>query len=142
MQRSNRRRRRGFTLMEVLLVLAILVILGSFVTVGYIQLQKNANKDATKSQISMLESAIEHYELNVGRLPSDLDGLRNLPADLKNPAKWSGPYIKGELPKDAWGNDFHYEVTDEKTSTFRIWSDGPDQQGGSDDDISNDEPKT
>ena len=134
---------RGFTLMEVLLVLAILVILGSFVTVSATSsLQQNANQDAARGQIGMLEEAIGHYTLNIGRPPSDLTGLRIAPADLKNPAKWAGPYLGKDLPKDPWGNDYHYEVTDQQEGQFRIWSDGPDGQSGSDDDISNDPPKT
>lgn len=134
--RRNSRRRRGFTLMEVLLVLAILVILGSFVTVGYIRLQKNANIDAAKSQITMLEDAVQHYSLAVGSVPSTqqgLEALRVAPADLKNQAKWSGPYLEKELPNDPWGGQYQYEQIN--AEEFRIWSNGPDGTSGSEDDV-------
>jgi len=130
------RRRRGFTLMEVLLVLAILVILGSFVTVGYVQLQKRANIDAARGQIGMLESAVDLYTLGVGTPPSTqqgLEALRVAPSDLRNPRKWAGPYIKEQLPFDPWGQPYQYEQID--SETYKIWSNGPDGQQGNEDDI-------
>ena len=136
MSHRRPRRHRGFTLMEVLLVLAILVILGSFVTVGYIRLQKNANIDAAKSQITMLEDAVQHYSLAVGTVPTTqqgLEALRAAPADLKNPAKWSGPYLEKELPLDPWGGQYQYEQLN--AEEFRIWSNGPDGTSGSEDDV-------
>jgi general secretion pathway protein G len=136
MSARRRRPRRGFTLMEVLLVLAILVVLGSMVTVGYLQLQKNANKDAARSQISMLEDAVQLYALQVGSCPSTQNGLEALrvaPSDLRNPAKWAGPYLTSALPNDPWGQPYQYEAL--SAEEFRIWSNGPDGQQGNEDDI-------
>jgi general secretion pathway protein G len=130
------RRRRGFTLMEVLLVLAILVVLGSMVTVGYLQIQKNANRDAATGQIGMLEGAVRFYALNVGTCPTTQQGLvalREAPSDLKNPAKWAGPYVTEELPLDPWGSPYQYEQL--SADEFKIWSNGPDGQQGSEDDV-------
>src|SRR3954470_22806848 len=105
----RRRRRHGFTLMEVLLVLAILVILGSLVGVSIFQMQKNANIRAAKAQINMLEDSIKAYQIDVGSLPPSLEGLVAVPAELKVPQKWSGPYLeKGNLPVDPWGNAYIY----------------------------------
>jgi general secretion pathway protein G len=141
--RTRCRSRRAFTLMEVLLVLAILVILGSLVGVGYLRIQQNANKEAAKAQIMMLEEAVQHYALAVGTLPSDeqgLNALRFAPAELKNPAKWSGPYLEKEIPADPWGGAYQYQVVsqgnvDPTMPSFRIWSNGPDGQNGTEDDI-------
>jgi general secretion pathway protein G len=137
--RRRHRRRHAFTLMEVLLVLAILVILGSFVTVGYVQLQKNANLDAARSQIKMLESGVDFYALAIGTPPSTEQGLQALierPSDLKNPNKWAGPYLKeNQLPLDPWGGNYQYEVLDVQQGTFKVWSNGPDGQQGSEDDV-------
>jgi len=130
------RRRRGFTLMEVLLVLAILVVLGSMVTVGYMQIQKNANKSAAQSQIGLLEGAVQFYALNVGTCPTTQQGLlalREAPSDLKNAAKWAGPYLAKELPIDPWGQPYQYEQI--SAEEFKIWSNGPDGQQGSEDDV-------
>jgi general secretion pathway protein G len=138
MNRRSRRRRRGFTLMEILLVLAILVVLGSMVTVGYVQIQKDANIKAARSQISLLEDAVNLYQLNVGTCPSTQQGLEALlamPPDLPVPQKWTGPYLnKRELPFDPWNQPYNYEQLD--ASQFRIWSNGPNSVPGDEDDIS------
>jgi general secretion pathway protein G len=139
----RRKRRLAFTLMEVLLVLAILVILGSLVTVSFIRIQQNANKDATRAQVMSLAHGVEMYQLAVGLPPSTqqgLEALRIAPADLKNPKKWAGPYFDKELPKDPWGGDYQYEQTDEVH--FRVWSNGPDGQSGTEDDIASDQTQT
>jgi general secretion pathway protein G len=133
----SRRRRRGFTLMEVLLVLAILVILASLVGVSYVRLQQNANINSARTQIGMLEEACNHYTLSVGVPPNTLEDLLTLPADLPNPTKWAGPYLeKSTLPVDPWNNPYQYEIVDPATSKFRIYSLGPDRTPGSADDIS------
>ncbi|MCI0360428.1 MAG: type II secretion system major pseudopilin GspG [Planctomycetaceae bacterium] len=134
--KTRRPRRRGFTLMEVLLVLAILVVLGSMVTVGYLRLQVNANKDAARAQIGFLDDAIQNYALNIGSCPTTqqgLEALRVAPSDLRNPAKWAGPYLSQAIPPDPWGQPYQYEQI--SAEEFRIWSNGPDGQQGSEDDI-------
>jgi general secretion pathway protein G len=124
--------------MEVLLVLAILVILGSLVTVSFVRMQRTAYINSAKSQVSMLEDAVNHYVLAVGSAPTQQQGLEALlaaPAELKDPTKWQGPYLdKQQLPVDPWNNPYQYESLG--TDQFRIWSNGPDGTSGSDDDIS------
>jgi general secretion pathway protein G len=137
--RSQRsRRRRGFTLMEVLLVLAILIVLGATVTVGYQRIAKNARVDAARNQVKMLENAVNTYALAVGTPPTTQQGLAALieaPSDLRNPAKWQGPYLEKALPNDPWDNPYQYEQ--QGGDQFRIWSMGPDGASGSEDDIAN-----
>ena len=133
---SRRHRRSAFTLMEILLVLAILVVLGSMVGVGYVQIQKNAMKNSARAQVTQLESAVKLYLLDVGTPPTDLTALLQLPPDVSE-TKWGGPYLeKQELPLDPWNQEYQYEIVDPQAGTFRIWSNGPDQQPGSTDDIS------
>ena len=135
----NRRlsRQSAFTLMEILLVLAILVVLGSMVSLGYVKIQQEANKKAARAQLTLLEDAVKTYILDVGSPPSSLEGLVTAPGDLANPAKWAGPYLdKQNLPVDPWNQQFQYEIVDPTNAKFRIWSNGPDQQPGSSDDIS------
>jgi general secretion pathway protein G len=133
------RRRRGFTLMEILLVLAILVILGALVTVGYSKIRQNALIDSAKTQISTLEAGVELYQIDVGRYPSGDSGLEALyiqPSDAP-PGKWRGPYLKGtQLPLDPWNNPYNYQVIDDPTDQrFEITSNGPDGQPSTDDDV-------
>ena len=135
--RSRRsRRRRGFTLMEILLVLAILVVLGSMVGVGYFKVQQNAMKNIATGQIATLKSAVNMYTLHIGTPPNDLDSLVILPQDLANPNKWAGPYLEEDaVPFDPWNQPYQYEITDPQNGKFRIWSNGPDMQAGTEDDI-------
>jgi general secretion pathway protein G len=140
---SRRRRRGAFTLLEVLLVLAILVILGSMVTVFFARTQQGAYEKAAKAQISAFEQAIDLYRLHVGTYPSASQGLESLrvpPADLKNPAKWQGPYIKDTIPADPWDNPYQYELLDTSAMSlnpYKITSWGADGVEGTEDDISN-----
>jgi general secretion pathway protein G len=131
------RRRNAFTLMEILLVLAILVVLGSMVSLGYVKIQQNAMKNSARTQISLLEGAVNTYTLDVGTPPNTLNDLLVAPPDLANPMKWAGPYLNKEtLPTDPWNQQYQYEIIDPANAKFRIWSNGPDQQPGSSDDIS------
>jgi general secretion pathway protein G len=138
MNRRPRRRSSAFTLMEVLLVLAILVVLGSLVGVGYVRIQQNSNIRAAQTQVNMLESVVKLYMLDIGSCPTTqqgLDALINPPSDLIVPDKWMGPYFeKTVIPPDPWNQPYQYEsLTSEQ---FRIWSNGPDGQPGTPDDIS------
>jgi general secretion pathway protein G len=133
----RRRHRNAFTLMEILLVLAILVVLGSMVGVGYFRVQQTAMKNIATGQLSTLKSAVNMYTLHIGTPPNDLQALIEAPPDLANPAKWSGPYLENQekLPDDPWNQPYQYEITDPSNGKFRIWSNGPDMQPGSEDDI-------
>lgn len=139
MQRTRTRRgRRGFTLMEVLLVLAILVILGSTVTFYFVGTQKKGYIRSAKIQISSIEQMLKLYVADVGSFPSTqqgLDALLQPPADMANPAKWAGPYSEKALPNDPWDNPYQYELLG--AEQYRVWSMGPDGQNGTEDDVSN-----
>jgi general secretion pathway protein G len=132
---KQRPRRRGFTLLEVLLVLAILVILTS--TVGYyiIGAQKKANRRAAEVQINLIATVLQDYHIDIGSFPTTEQGLGALtaaPAGLPN-NKWAGPYAAKAIPLDPWGNPYQYELTG--SDSFRIWSFGPDASDGSGDEI-------
>lgn len=134
MQKNRRSRRRGFTLMEVLLVMAILVILGSLVTVSYINIQKSSNVKAAKAQLDLVSSAVGLYQLDMGRTPPNLEALSEKPADGANNSKYAGPYLKQVLPPDPWGSPYKYEAID--ANQYRVWSSGPDGTDGTADDVS------
>ncbi len=137
-RRNRRGRRAGFTLMEVLLVLAILVILGSMVGVFIQGAQNRAYEDAARAQIANFETQVKMFRLDVGSFPSTNQGLESLvsqPADLKNPNKWRGPYAEKSIPMDPWGNPFQYELVGPEQ--VRIWSWGADGADGTEDDVAN-----
>lgn len=135
-RRLRRSARRAFTLMEILLVLAILVVLASMVGVSYSRIQKSMQIQSTRTQLGMLEEAVKAYQIGVGSLPPNLEALLVAPSELANPTKWQGPYLdKTTLPVDAWDQPFQFEIIDPTNDIFQISSGGPDRQLGSGDDI-------
>jgi general secretion pathway protein G len=86
-----------------------------------------------------LESALERYELDNGRYPATEEGLAVLiakpPADA---GTWTGPYIRGTIPKDPWGDPYGYRNPGtHRKNGFDLWSNGPDGKEGTPDDIAN-----
>lgn len=136
MKRSRRRpHRNGFTLMEVLLVLVILVILGSMAGIFIRGAQKKARADAARSQIGLFEEAIKMYELNMLSYPSTNEGLQALRTQTNSSPNWTGPYLERDVPMDPWGNPYQYLL--ENPDQYKIWSFGPDGIDGSGDEITN-----
>jgi len=137
----DRRRESGFTLIEVLLVLVILVILASFAVMQFTGVRKRANLQAAKAQVDLCKSAIQVYEMSIGSYPSTTQGLqalRTAPQDLPDPSKWDGPYLDRDVPRDPWGNPFQYAMPGQHNrDSFDVWSFGPDCANGTPDDIGN-----
>ncbi|MCA9118895.1 MAG: type II secretion system major pseudopilin GspG [Planctomycetaceae bacterium] len=135
--KRRRRGQRGFTLLEVLLVLTILVILGSTVGVFLSRTQTQAQKKVAKIQVDAIGQLMEQYHIDVGTFPTSqqgIDALFTAPADLGDTSKWAGPYSKKQIEPDPWSNPYQYESTGD---SFRVWSWGPDGQDGTEDDITN-----
>ncbi len=140
--RASRHSRRGFTLMEVLLVLAILAVIMALVVPQYMNVQRQSSVDATKVSIKGLEQALKTYAVgHDGELPTT-DNIDVLITDPGNDKKWNGPYLDDDttLPRDAWGNPLQYEYPGPNHPNglkADIWSWGPDKQNGTEDDINN-----
>lgn len=137
MKSLRKRSRRAFTLLELMLVMAILVILASLGTVAVLNLRRGADSDATLTQISVLSQSCKTFKLHMGYFPNSLDDLLAMPAGT-TPGKWRGPYIDNvsQVPLDSWGNPFTYSA-DELNNRVQIVSSGPDRQAGTTDDVSN-----
>ena len=134
--------RLGFTLMEVLLVMAILVILGSIVVASFTDILATSKEDAAKTQLQMFELPLNNYQMHVGQFPdteTGLESLRTPPTDGNLQQKWRGPYLQKSIPEDPWGNDYNYtRENDPQTNRmgYRIWSAGADMTAETEDDIS------
>jgi general secretion pathway protein G len=128
----DRRREGGFTLIEVLLVLVILVVLASFVAVNVVQQGRTAKLRAAKSQIGMFKTPLAAYEMDINSYPTTAQGLQALryqPPDLPNPTKWQGPYLDSDVPKDPWDNYYQYAYPGTHNSdTYDIWTISPEGQ--------------
>jgi general secretion pathway protein G len=139
------RAERGFTLMEILIVITILGILASLVAVKIMDRPGEARTLKAQLDIQTLENAIKLYKLDNAYFPSTEQGLRALvekPSTGRIPSKWrEGGYLeKGALPKDPWGNDYLYLSPGVHNPNFDLWSYGADgEQGGEgeDADVSN-----
>ena len=128
--RAPRHRTLGFTLLELLVVLVIIGLLASFVGPRYFgQLGKSETKVA-RAQLVALEKALDQYRLDTGRYPGAESGLAALNERPQNEPRWDGPYLKGALPLDPWGNAYNYRIPGEK-SEYDLFSLGRDgRQGG------------
>jgi len=135
--KTQRRHPSGFTLVELLVVLSILVVLLALVLPKVLGSRKEAELKLAKSQIGLFRAPLEQYAIACREFPATEQGLEALvsePPDLPSGAKWSGPYID-EVPKDPWGRDFQYEYPPVNgTVDFPdIWSYGPDFDDDGDD---------
>jgi general secretion pathway protein G len=119
-------RQRGFTLVELLLVLVILALIAGLVLPGIIGKAESAKAKAASSQISRLSMSVESFYLDTGNTPSSLEELVNEPSGATG---WNGPYIKNSLLKDPWGQPYIYRVPGEH-GDFDIQSYGADRQQG------------
>jgi len=123
----RRRRPGGFTLIEVLLVVAILVILASLTVPAIWSVFSGAQEKTAKTKISDIESVIENYHLDCNTYPSSLDALLNQPGDLANPARWHGPYVKNQQSLlDPWDKMYQYQVPGNHGQAFDVWTTSPD----------------
>jgi general secretion pathway protein G len=147
MRTTGRRAHRGFTLIEVLLVLAILLMLAGVLVVTLGRTREGAQIDSARLLISKVENSLERYVMDLSRYPGEEDGglqaLMQPPAfdDERMAERWRGPYL-AEEPRDPWGNMLNYQLLDMAEGAvggkrYRLWSNGPDGQDGTADDIRN-----
>ena len=137
MNRRNpvRRRQGGFTLIEIMVVVVILAILGTFAVTNIIDNPDKARVTKAQHDIRALESALEMYKLDNYNYPSTEQGLKALverPTGAPEPRNWkAGGYMK-KLPQDPWGNDYIYLGPQDTGGRIQIISLGADGQTGGD----------
>ncbi len=119
---------RGFSLMELMIVMVILGLLASLVGPAMFKKLGTAKQNAARTQIGMLMASLDAYRLDVGHYPSQADGLESL---VVNPGeeKWDGPYLKKGIPADPWDNSYYY-VNPGEHGEIDIYSLGADNREG------------
>jgi general secretion pathway protein G len=103
------RRDAAFTLIELLIVMVILGLLAALVGPRMFGKTEKAQQRAAKSQITLFETAIDTYRLDVGRFPTTEQGLQALRVAPDGATRWDGPYLPKEIPLDPWGNPYAYK---------------------------------
>jgi len=120
----------GFTLLELLVVVLIIGLLAGFVAPRYFNQVGKSEINVAKAQIDALEKALDQYRLDTGHYPTTELGLVSLVAKPPNEPKWSGPYLRKEVPLDPWGKAYVYKMPGEKGADFDLLSYGKDGQPG------------
>ena len=127
--KEYRKKEKGFTLIEILIVMVILGLLAALVAPRMFGKVGKSKQKAAKAQISLFETALDTYRLDVGKYPTTdmgLQALRETPEDVE---EWDGPYLPKNIPLDPWGNAYEYRSPGEH-GEYDILSYGADRSPG------------
>lgn len=135
------RSRSGFTLIEVMIVIAIVLALSGLIGVALFRQRDSAKIDLVKTDMNSLKNSLNLFRLDFDRYPTDEEGLKvlwdsSVLASETDTAKWK-KYLTEPMPNDKWGNPWGYRQISEHgdETMYDLWSYGPDKQEGTDDDI-------
>lgn len=129
-RRATRRpRTRGFSLVEMLVAVAIIGLLVGLVGPAAMRQLQGSRVNTTEAQIAQIRTALDIFQIDTGRLPAQGEGLAALIADPGAVPGWNGPYLRdGRMPLDAWGGAFIYRNDGATVQVISLGSDG--QVGG------------
>lgn len=121
--------REGFTLIEIVIAIAIVGFMMAAATIGFQAMQKRGRKTSVETSLKAIQSALNIYKLNVGVYPNSLKELIEKPTDPKLAQKWPGMLIEKESAlTDPWGEPYHYTRTPGKEHPFELYTEGdPDE---------------
>jgi general secretion pathway protein G len=124
---------RGFTLLEMLVVLVIIGLLAGLVGPRLFSKVDSSKVQTAETQIKMIKGALETMRLDIGRFPTTQEGLGMLyhqPKDVQTAGFWQGPYLDEEVPLDPWNNPYQYRLQSGGGRPFLLFSYGADGQSG------------
>jgi len=123
----------GFTLIEMLVVLVIIGLLAGLVGPKLFGRVDTSKVKTTEAQIKMFRGALETFRLDVGRYPTQEEGLsalNQMPQEARAQARWRGPYLDQEVPLDAWSTPYQYSLPGNNGQPFALYSLGADGKTG------------
>ena len=140
--RSRRSARRGFTLVEVLIAIAIVAILGGLVAINFIGTEDRQKPKLVAEDLRRISSALDQFRIEFGRYPTEEEGIAVLwdresleTEDEADTDRWSA-LLSEPKPNDLWGNPWNYRAESEyEGEPYDLWSNGEDGEEGTDDDI-------
>jgi len=114
----------GFTLIEILIATALVVIIGAFAIPGIMNMFEKGKRQTAKTQLRNVKNALSTYYADVGQYPESLTDLVKRP-EGEEAAKWDGPYLEGKTaPSDPWGTKIQYRKTPEGENPYELYSYG------------------
>ncbi len=128
-----KQKQSGFTLLEMIVVLVIIGLLAGLVGPNLFRQADRAKTQTANTQVTMLRGSIHTFRLDVGRLPTEEEGLGVLvrrPSDSSISEFWEGPYVDGEVPVDPWNRPYIYEARPSLTEEFSLYTYGADGRPG------------
>ena len=130
---DKRKSDAGITLIELLVVMVIIALFATIVGTRVGRSVDKAKHVTAKSQISEFESALDQFKLDMGRYPTNEEGLQSLRVRPSNGTNWDGPYLKKDISPDPWGHQYVYRFPG-MHGDFDVLSFGADGQEGGDGD--------
>ena len=125
----------GFTLIELLVVILIIGLLTAVVAPRFLGQVSKSEVTATRAQLDALDKALQSYRIDVGRFPTEAQGLRALVTAPQGDGRWRGPYLQGDVPLDPWGSAYQYRSPGSNGREYEVLSLGRDRSpGGNGDD--------
>lgn len=122
-------KQKGFTLLELLVVIVIIGLLAGYVAPRYFSQVGKSEIQVARSQIDAIEKALDQYRLDTRHYPAADQGLEALVTKPANEPNWAGPYLKKAVPNDPWGRPYVYRIPGEK-GDFQLFSFGKDGKAG------------
>ena len=125
--RTNQADDAGFTLLELLVVIAILALLAAIVAPQVLRYLGSSRSQAAKVQVENVSTALDNFRLDVGHYPTPDEGLAALVKAPANETNWNGPYLrKDSALNDPWGRKYLYQSPGRHNGDFDVWSFGSD----------------
>ena len=128
MKRAQTRKNSGFTLIELLIVIVIVGLLASLVGPQMLGKVDDSRIKTAQTQMTLLETSLKTYRLDLGNYPETLDELR-----VSDKPNWAGPYLPKDVPLDPWGNPYVYRMPGDNGAPFTLMSYGADGREGGED---------
>lgn len=121
---------RGFSLLELLVVILIIGMLTAIAAPRLLGQIERSELTTARAQLDALDKALQAFRIDMGRYPSDAEGLRALVEPVAGEPRWRGPYLKGAVPPDPWGMPYVYRSAPRAGKDFDLSSFGRDRAPG------------